>query len=291
MKFTKMHGIGNDYIYVNCFEEKVDNPEKVSIYVSDRRKGIGSDGLVLIMPSDKADFRMRIFNADGSEAMMCGNATRCIGKYVYDKGLTDKTEITLETNSGIKYLTLFPENGKVEFVEVDMGKAILTPKDIPVNSDKERFISEPVEVDGKEYKITCVSMGNPHAIVYMDDIKDLELEKIGPSFENHKLFPDRINTEFIEVIDSHTLNMRVWERGSGETFACGTGACASVVASVLNGYCNHDEEVTVHLRGGDLKITWNSDGTVIMKGPAALICDGDVDVSLSLIHISEPTRP
>lgn len=274
-----MHGIGNDYIYVNCFEEKVDNPEKVSIYVSDRRKGIGSDGLVLIMPSDKADFRMRIFNADGSEAMMCGNATRCIGKYVYDKGLTDKTEITLETNSGIKYLTLFPENGKVEFVEVDMGKAILTPKDIPVNSDKERFISEPVEVDGKEYKITCVSMGNPHAIVYMDDIKDLELEKIGPSFENHKLFPDRINTEFIEVIDSHTLNMRVWERGSGETFACGTGACASVVASVLNGYCNHDEEVTVHLRGGDLKITWNSDGTVIMKGPAALICDGDVDVS------------
>lgn len=279
MKFTKMHGIGNDYIYVNCFEEKVDNPEKVSIYVSDRRKGIGSDGLVLIMPSDKADFRMRIFNADGSEAMMCGNATRCIGKYVYDKGLTDKTEITLETNSCIKYLTLFPENGKVEFVEVDMGKAILTPKDIPVNSDKESFISEPVEVDGKEYKITCVSMGNPHAIVYMDDIKDLELEKIGPSFENHKLFPDRINTEFIEVIDSHTLNMRVWERGSGETFACGTGACASVVASVLNGYCNHDEEVTVHLRGGDLKITWNSDGTVIMKGPAALICDGDIDVS------------
>lgn len=279
MKFTKMHGIGNDYIYVNCFEEKVDNPEKVSIYVSDRRKGIGSDGLVMIMPSDKADFRMRIFNADGSEAMMCGNATRCIGKYVYDKGLTDKTEITLETNSGIKFLTLFPENGKVEFVEVDMGKAILTPKDIPVNSDKERFISEPVEVDGKEYKITCVSMGNPHAIVYMGDINNLELEKIGPSFENHKLFPDRINTEFIEVIDSHTLNMRVWERGSGETFACGTGACASVVASVLNGYCNHDEEVTVHLRGGDLKITWNSDGTVIMKGPAALICDGDVDVS------------
>lgn len=279
MKFTKMHGIGNDYIYVNCFEEKIDSPERVAVYVSDRRKGIGSDGLVMIMPSDKADFRMRIFNADGSEAMMCGNATRCIGKYVYDKGLTDKTEITLETNSGIKYLTLFPENGKVEFVEVDMGKAILIPKEIPVISEKERFISEPVEVDGKEYKITCVSMGNPHAIIYMNDIKSLELEKIGPSFENHKLFPDRINTEFIEVVDSRTLNMRVWERGSGETFACGTGACASVVASVLNGYCKHDEEVTVHLRGGDLKITWNSDGTVIMKGPAALICDGDIDVS------------
>lgn len=279
MKFTKMHGIGNDYIYVNCFEETVDNPEKVSIYVSDRHKGIGSDGLVLIMPSDKADFRMRIFNADGSEAMMCGNATRCIGKYVYDKGMTNKTEITLETNSGIKYLKLFPENNIVEYVEVDMGKAVLVPKDIPVNSDKERFISEPVEVDGKEYKITCVSMGNPHAIVYMDDIKNLDLEKIGPSFENHKLFPDRINTEFIQVVDSETLNMRVWERGSGETFACGTGACASVVASVLNGFCRHDQEVTVHLRGGDLKITWNTDGTVIMKGPAAIICDGDVDVS------------
>ncbi len=279
MKFTKMHGIGNDYIYVNCFEEKVENPEAVSIYVSDRHKGIGSDGLVLIMPSDKADFRMRIFNADGSEAMMCGNATRCIGKYVYDKGLTDKTEITLETNSGIKYLTLFPENGKVEYVEVDMGKAVIVPKEIPVMAEGESFISVPVEVGGIEYKITCVSMGNPHAVVYLDNIADLELEKMGPLFENHKLFPDRINTEFIEVLDSRTLNMRVWERGSGETFACGTGACASVVASVLNGYCRRDEEITVHLRGGDLKITYCGDGTVIMKGPAALICDGDVDVS------------
>lgn len=274
-----MHGIGNDYIYVNCFEEKVENPEAVSIYVSDRHKGIGSDGLVLIMPSDKADFRMRIFNADGSEAMMCGNATRCIGKYVYDKGLTDKTEITLETNSGIKYLTLFPENGKVEYVEVDMGKAVIVPKEIPVMAEGESFISVPVEVGGIEYKITCVSMGNPHAVVYLDNIADLELEKMGPLFENHKLFPDRINTEFIEVLDSRTLNMRVWERGSGETFACGTGACASVVASVLNGYCRRDEEITIHLRGGDLKITYCGDGTVIMKGPAALICDGDVDVS------------
>ncbi len=279
MKFTKMHGISNDYIYVNCFEEKVENPEEVSIYVSDRRTGIGSDGLVLIMPSEKADFKMRIFNADGSEAMMCGNATRCIGKYVYDKGMTNKTEITLETNSGIKYLTLYPENGKVEFVKVDMGKAILNPKDIPVISQKERFISEPVSVGGSEYKITCVSMGNPHAIVYLDNIDDLDLEKIGPSFENHKLFPDRINTEFIRVMDSHNLQMRVWERGSGETFACGTGACASVVASVLNGFCKHDEEVTVHLRGGDLKITYQNDETVIMKGPATLICDGEIDIT------------
>lgn len=279
MKFTKMHGIGNDYIYVNCFEEKVENPEQVSIYVSDRHKGIGSDGLVMIMPSDKADFRMRIFNADGSEAMMCGNATRCIGKYVYDKGLTTKTEITLETNSGIKYLKLFPENGKVESVEVDMGMAILVPKDIPVKSDKDRFISEPVNVDGKEYKITCVSMGNPHAIVYLDGVDDLPLEKMGSSFENHELFPDRINTEFIEIIDRTNLKMRVWERGSGETFACGTGACASVVSSVLNGFCDKGAEVTVHLRGGDLRITYNEDETVIMKGPATLICDGDVDVS------------
>lgn len=274
-----MHGIGNDYIYVNCFEETVNDPEKVSVYVSDRRKGIGSDGLVLIMPSGKADFKMRIFNADGSEAMMCGNATRCIGKYVYDKGMTAKTEITLETNSGIKYLKLFPENGRVEYVEVDMGKAVLVPRDIPVNSDKERFISEPVEVGGKEYGITCVSMGNPHAVVFLDGINALDLEKIGPEFENHALFPDRINTEFIEPVDENTLNMRVWERGSGETFACGTGACASVVAAVLNGLCKRDSEITVHLRGGDLKITYCSDGKVIMKGPAALICDGDVDIS------------
>ncbi|MCM1529540.1 MAG: diaminopimelate epimerase [Alistipes sp.] len=278
MKFTKMHGIGNDYIYVNCFEENVADPEKVSVILSDVRKGIGSDGLVLIMPSDKADFRMRIFNADGSEAMMCGNATRCIGKYVYEKGLTDKTDVTLETNSGIKYLRLFlDENNKVELVRVDMGKAILEPANIPVNSELERFISVPTEVSGKKYDITCVSMGNPHAVVFMDSIADLELEKIGPCFENHSLFPNRINTEFIRVIDEHTLDMRVWERGSGETFACGTGACASAVAAVLNGFCKHDEEILIHLRGGDLRITYQSDETVLMTGPAAFICDGAVD--------------
>ena len=274
MKFTKMHGIGNDYIYINCFEETVDEPEKVSVVLSDVRKGIGSDGLVLIMPSDKADFRMRIFNADGSEAMMCGNATRCIGKYVYDRGLTDKTEVSLETNSGIKYLTLFVKDGKVSEVMVDMGKAILVPKDIPVNSDLDRFISQPVMVGGKEYPLTCVSMGNPHAVLFTKDIYSLDLEKTGPLFENHELFPNRINTEFIEVLDSRTLNMRVWERGSGETYACGTGACASAVAAVLNGYCKHDEEILIHLRGGDLTIVYRSDETVLMKGPAAFICDG-----------------
>lgn len=277
MKFTKMHGIGNDYIYVNCFTETVTDPEKVSVILSDVRKGIGSDGLVLIMPSDKADFRMRIFNADGSEAMMCGNATRCIGKYVYEKYLTDKTKITLETNSGIKHLTLAVSGGKVSSVTVDMGKAVLVPKDIPLNSPLERFIAQPVEVGGRSYDMTCVSMGNPHAVLFMDDIDSLDLEKLGPQFENHELFPARVNTEFIQVTDSHTLRMRVWERGSGETFACGTGACASAVAAVLNGICPRDEDILIHLRGGDLVINYRSDETVIMTGPAEFICEGTVD--------------
>lgn len=276
MKFSKMHGIGNDYIYVNCFEETVSEPEKVSAVLSDRHKGVGGDGLVLIMPSEAADFRMRIFNADGSEAMMCGNATRCIGKYVYDMGLTDKTEITLETNSGIKYLKLYLKDGKVDSVTVDMGKAILVPRDIPVNSDLERFVSQPVEVCGRTWDITCVSMGNPHAVIFTEGVAELDLEKIGPHFENHSLFPNRVNTEFAEVIDDHTLNMRVWERGSGETFACGTGTCATVVAAVLNGICKQDEEILVHLRGGDLRITYKSDGTVLMTGTAEYVFEGNV---------------
>lgn len=205
MKFTKMQGIGNDYIYVNCFEEKVDDPERVSQIVSDRHFGIGGDGLVLIMPSEKADFRMRMFNADGSEGNMCGNATRCIGKFVYDNGLTDKTEITLETKSGIKYLTLYPENGKVKTVLVNMGKAVLTPADIPMKAEGESFINKPIEVLGSEVYITAVSMGNPHAVTYVDDVVSLDLEKIGPAFENHPIFPERVNTEFIKVLDSHTL--------------------------------------------------------------------------------------
>lgn len=276
MKFSKMHGIGNDYIYINCFEETVSDPEKVSVIVSDRHKGIGSDGLVLIMPSDKADFRMRIFNADGSEAMMCGNATRCIGKYVYDMGLTDKTDLTLETNSGIKYLKLFLENNKVNLVQVNMGKAILVPSEIPVKSPLDRFVNQPVEVSGKVWNMTCVSMGNPHAVIFTDGVDGLDLEKIGADFENHEIFPNRVNTEFAEVIDSHTLKMRVWERGSGETFACGTGTCATVVGAVLNGICPYDEEVLVHLRGGDLRITYQSDGTVMMTGEAEYICEGTI---------------
>lgn len=278
MKFTKMQGIGNDYIYVNCFEEKVDDPERVSQIVSDRHFGIGGDGLVLIMPSDKADFRMRMFNADGSEGNMCGNATRCIGKYVYDNGLTDKKEITLETRSGIKYLTLYPENGKVKTVLVNMGKAILKPSDIPMKAEGDSFINKPIEVSGKEVFITAVSMGNPHAVTYVEDVDGLELEKIGPAYENHPLFPERVNTEFIKVLDSHTIQMRVWERGSGETWACGTGACAAAVASVENGYFKRGEEITVKLRGGDLFITYKDDGTVLMRGPAQTVFTGEIDV-------------
>lgn len=278
MKFTKMQGIGNDYVYVNCFEETVADPERVSEIISDRHFGIGADGLVLIMPSDKADFRMRMFNADGSEGNMCGNATRCIGKFVYDNHLTDKTSITLETRSGIKKLTLYPENGKVKTVLVDMGKAVLKPADIPMNVSGDTFINKPITIDGKEVFITAVSMGNPHAVTYVDDVDSLELEKIGPSFENHPLFPERVNTEFIKILDESTMQMRVWERGSGETWACGTGACAATAASVLNGYFPHDKEITVKLRGGDLFITYKSDGTVLMRGPAETVFTGEIDV-------------
>lgn len=278
MKFTKMQGIGNDYIYVNCFEEKVDDPERVSQIVSDRHFGIGGDGLVLIMPSEKADFRMRMFNADGSEGNMCGNATRCIGKFVYDNRLTNKTEITLETKSGIKYLTLYPENGKVKTVLVNMGKAVLTPADIPMKAEGESFINKPIEVLGSEVYITAVSMGNPHAVTYVDDVMSLDLEKIGPAFENHPIFPERVNTEFIKVLDSHTIQMRVWERGSGETWACGTGACAAAVASVKNGYFKNGEEITVKLRGGDLFITYSTDGTVLMRGAAETVFTGEIDI-------------
>lgn len=279
LTFSKMHGIGNDYIYINCFQETVTDPEKLSIFMSNVRFGVGSDGLVLILPSEVADFRMRIFNADGSEAMMCGNATRCVGKYVYEHGMTDKTEVSLETNSGIKYLTLYVNEAtnKVDAVKVDMGKAILKPAEIPVADDGDRFIAKPVVVDGVSYNMTCVSMGNPHAVVFLPEIDSLDLEKIGPSFEHHPLFPNRVNTEFIRVIDDHTLQMRVWERGSGETFACGTGACAAAVASVLNGYCKREQEILIHLRGGDLRIIYHNDESVTMIGPATFIFEGKME--------------
>lgn len=279
MKFSKMHGIGNDYVYVNGFTETIGDPNSVSKFVSDRRCGIGSDGLIMILPSEVADCRMRMFNADGSEGMMCGNGIRCVGKFAYDNGIVTKPELSVETKSGIKYITLEINDGVAVAATVDMGKAILRPADIPVKMDGETCIAQPLMVNGQEYTVTCVSMGNPHCIVFCDDPADIELEKIGPHFEHHALFPERINTEFLQVIDETTLNMRVWERGSCETFACGTGACACVVAAVLNGYCKHDTEVTVHLLGGDLKITYRSDGTVMMNGPATHVYDGEIDIS------------
>lgn len=278
MKFTKMHGIGNDYIYFNCLEKEIENPEELSIKLSDRHFGVGGDGIVLILPSDKADFRMRMFNADGSEGKMCGNATRCIGKYVYEKGITDKKEITLETLSGIKTLKLsVNEENKVESVEVNMGKAILKASDIPVKFDKEKVINERVTIADSEYNITCVSMGNPHCVVYMDEIDDLDLEKLGPKFENDSIFPERVNTEFIKVINENTLKMRVWERGSGETWACGTGACAAVVSSVLNGYCKYDTPIKIKLLGGELSIKFMKNGLVYMSGPAEFVFEGSIE--------------
>lgn len=277
-KFSKMHGAGNDYIYVNCFEEKVENINETAKAVSDRHFGIGSDGLVLICPSDVADFRMDMYNSDGTQAEMCGNATRCVGKYVHDKGLTDKTLITLETLAGIKILKLnLNDKGEVETVEVNMGSPELTPKNIPIDSELDRFICEPVEVDGKEYKVTGVSMGNPHAITYVDDVNSVEIEKIGPKFENHKLFPRRINTEFAQVVDRHTIKMRVWERGAGETLACGTGACATMVAANLSDLV--DDCVDLVLIGGTLNIRWDKEeNNIYMTGPAKFVFDGVITV-------------
>jgi diaminopimelate epimerase len=279
MKFTKMHGIGNDYVYVNCFKEKVDDPSEVAKFVSDRHFGIGSDGLILIKPSDIADCEMDMYNLDGSQGAMCGNGIRCVAKYAYDYGIVDKTSISVATKSGIKYLDLTVENGKVSMVKVNMGAPILEAAQIPVVADTNQVIDAPIEVQGREYHFTAVSMGNPHAIVYMDDVDNLEIEKIGPSFENHPVFPDRVNTEFVKVIDRHTLQMRVWERGSGETLACGTGACAVAVASILNGHVDGDMPVTVKLLGGDLQIFWDrTENLVYMTGPATTVFDGEIDL-------------
>ena len=278
MKFTKMHGCGNDYVYVDCTNEMIENPSEVSKYVSDRHFGIGSDGLILICSSETADFRMAMYNADGSEGAMCGNGIRCVAKYVYDKGLTDKKNISIETKSGIKELELTVEDGKVSLVKVNMGAPILKAKDIPVDVDTEKCIDTDINVDGKDYKITCVSMGNPHAVTFIDeDVKTFPIEKIGPKFENHPMFPDRVNTEFVQVLNRHEVKMRVWERGSGETLACGTGTCATVVACVLNGLT--DDEVTVHLLGGDLFIKYDRENdTVWMTGPAVIAFEGTIEL-------------
>ncbi len=275
MKFTKMQGLGNDYVYVNCFEEKIENPKEVAIQLSNRHYGIGSDGLIMINPSKVADCEMEMYNADGSRSEMCGNGIRCVGKYVYDYGLTDKTSISVETLAGIKYLDFTIEDGKVKLVKVDMGSPELVPEKIPVVSEGNEAVDTPILVDGKEYRMTCVSMGNPHTVVYVDDVQGLDIEAIGPKFENHERFPRRVNAEFVKVIDRNTVEMRVWERGSGETLACGTGACAVAVASILNGYT--ENKVTVKLLGGDLLIEWDREkNKVYMTGPAAVSFDGEI---------------
>ncbi len=275
MKFTKMEGLGNDYVYVNCFRETVDNPSEVAKKVSDRHFGIGSDGLILIRPSEVADFRMDMYNADGSQAEMCGNGIRCVAKYVYDYGLTDKTSISIETLAGIKYLDLQVTDGKVSLITVNMGSPELVPDKIPVISDSKRVVDEPIEVDGTIYKMTCVSMGNPHCIVFVEDTASFPLETVGPLFENHERFPKRVNTEFIQLLDRKTVNMRVWERGSGETLACGTGACASAVACILNGLT--ENEITLHLLGGNLIVRWDQEENLVyMTGPARVVFDGEI---------------
>ncbi|BCJ93627.1 diaminopimelate epimerase [Anaerocolumna cellulosilytica] len=278
MKFTKMHGCGNDYVYVNCFVEQVADAPYLSRVVSDRHFGIGSDGLILIKPSEKADFTMDMYNADGSNSQMCGNGIRCVAKYVYDYGLTDKKNITVESGGSVKYLDLNVTDGKVTEVTVNMGTPITKPGLIPVISDKKQVIAEPLLIDGNTYEITCVSMGNPHAVVFVEDTKAVEIEKIGPLFEHNEIFPERTNTEFIHVIDRKTIDMRVWERGSGETLACGTGACASVYACILNGYT--EDTVTVRLLGGELKIQYDREKhTIFMTGPAVTVFDGELNVN------------
>ena len=278
MNFTKMHGIGNDYLYINCMNGIDFDPAQVSIKLSDRHFGVGSDGIILICPSDCADFKMRIFNADGSEAKMCGNGIRCFSKYVYAKGLTDKTEIQIDTLSGIKTAWLTVEDGEVTAVRVNMGSPILEPALVPVKFDGESMINQPIEVDGEVWNVTSVSMGNPHCITFVDDVDGMDLEKIGPKFENHEIFPDRVNTEFVKPINYDTVQMRVWERGSGETWACGTGACAVSVASILNGVVSGNT-VNVKLRGGDLTVEWDrKENTIYMTGTATFVFEGTVEM-------------
>lgn len=274
MKFAKMQGCGNDYVYVNCFEENVEDPNKLAIEVSNRHFGIGSDGLILIKPSEKGDFFMQMYNSDGSMGEMCGNAIRCVGKYVYEHKMTDKTSIQIDTLGGLKYLDLKVVEGKVTEVTVDMGEPILKPELIPVKASGDKVIDYPIIVEEKEFRMTCVSVGNPHAVVFVEDTGLFPLEKLGPKFENHEVFPARVNTEFVQLTDRKNIRMRVWERGSGETFACGTGATASAYAGILNGLT--EDEVTVHMIGGDLRIRYDRvKNRLFMTGPAVMVFEGE----------------
>lgn len=277
LQFTKMHGLGNDYVYMDAINQKIENRSELAKFVSDRHFGIGSDGLILICPSEKADFRMQMFNQDGSEAEMCGNGIRCVGKFVYDKGLTKKETITVETLAGIKTLVMTAKNGKIETARVDMGEPILEPEKIPVISNENPVKNLKLEVEDKDFTFTCVSMGNPHAVTFIkEDVNKFDICKYGAKLEVNKAFPKKANIEFINVIDDKTLKMRVWERGAGETLACGTGACAVTVAAILNGYTK--KTVTVQLLGGRLKIEWNkNDNHVYMTGPATTVFEGKID--------------
>ncbi len=281
MKFTKMHGCGNDYIYVNGFEEQVpaENKERIVMALSDRHFGIGGDGVIFINPSNMADFEMEMYNADGSRAEMCGNGIRSVAKYVYDRGMTSGDVFTVVSCGKVKYMEIMEKDnqGKAVLIRVNMGEPELVANNIPVVSDNELVIDEEILVNGQEYHMTCVSMGNPHAVVFMDDVKNMDIEAIGPYFENHERFPKRVNTEFVKIIDDDNVEMRVWERGSGETLACGTGCCATVVACVLNGLTNN--KVTVHVLGGKLLIEWNrEENTIYMTGPATTVFEGEVDI-------------
>lgn len=274
MKFTKMHGLGNDYIYINAITETVDNPEQLAVQMSKKHYGIGADGLILIRQSDIADFMMDMYNADGTRAEMCGNGIRCVAKYVYDNKLTEKTEILIETLSGVKRLFLEVDDEIVKMVTVDMGKPELLSTKIPAISDKEIIKNEKIEIDGEIYHITCVSMGNPHTVIFVDDIRDVKLEEIGPKIETHPMFPKKTNVEFVEVITNNIIRMRVWERGTGITLACGTGACASVVASIMNDYT--DRRVDVVLDGGILTVDWHEFNNIIsMRGPTETVFEGN----------------
>ena len=284
MKFTKMHGIGNDYIYINGFEGDIVPEEMIEeiVAMSDRHKGIGGDGVIFIMSSDVADAKMRMFNADGSEGKMCGNGIRCVGKYIYEHDISHNNPLKIETASGIKTLNLEVAQGKVESVTVDMGSPILDPKLIPVDLDVEQVINYPLVVNGQEYMITCVSMGNPHCVIFTEGIDYLDLESIGPLFENNPIFPERTNTEFIEIIDDKTMKMRVWERGSGETLACGTGASTSVVAAIYNNIFTRNQEIKVILKGGELYITLTQDNHVFMRGSATEVFTGEYKLKRKL---------
>ena len=275
MKFTKMHGAGNDYIYIDCFTENVENPEILSKKLSDRHFGIGADGIVLICPSDKADCFMDIYNADGSRARMCGNAVRCTAKYIHDNQ-KKKSIIKIDTLSGVKLVEVFTENGIATGGKVNMGKPILNGHQIPTRYGDSVVKNKILSIENKDYEITCVSMGNPHCVVFHKNINTLNLEKIGPLFENHEMFPERINTEFIEVLDRNQLKMRVWERGSSETLACGTGACAVAVASVLNGFCRQNEDIEIQTKGGKLTVNWQKNNNVYLSGNAVKVFDGEI---------------